>query len=207
MTKHCNYPNKQQQGHPKKYAYNPPHFSMSTHRPAQLHSEGRSKLHTSYRGLSMLKALLIYSCSISILVLILRKTPEFSLEDFLFSSSCSEQTLSTHASPSALFTATIIEKDCGATTSESYHVLIQNNKRKSVPIEVAHFSGAYTESHRGIDVCWMNDSTLTISYKGAKNHHIDKKTIDFWGFNLTIQVAEEKESSSIPCNESNFSTK
>lgn len=180
---------------------------MSTHRPAQLHSECRSKLHASYRGLSMLKALLIYSCSIAILVLILRGAPEFSLEDYLFSSSCSEQTISTHTSPSALFTATIIEKDCGATTSESYHVLIQNNKRKNVPIEVARFSGAYTKSHRGIDVCWMNDSTLTISYKDAKHHHIDKNTIDFWGFKLTIQVVEGKDSSSIPCNENNFSTK
>lgn len=184
-----------------------PHISMSTHRPTQFHFEGGFKLRASYRRLSMIKALLIYSCSMAILVLILRKTPAFYLEDFLFFSYCSEQTISTHISPSALFTATIIEKDCGATTSESYHVLIQDNKRKNSPIEVARFSGAFTESHRGIDTCWMDDSTLIISYKNAKHHYIDMSTIDLWGFRLAIQVAEGKKSSSIPCNDNNFSTK
>jgi len=144
---------------------------------------------------------------LSILTILFTVTPDISLEYLLSSPPCSEQKISTHTSPSALFTATIIGKDCGATTSESYHILIQNNKKKNVPIEVARFSGAYTESHRGIDVCWADDSTLIISYDRARDYFIDKNTIDFWGFKFTIQIAEGKDSSSIPCNESNFSTK
>lgn len=198
---------KQQKGHPEKYAYNPPYISMSTHRPAQLHFEGRFKRHATYRGLSMVKAILIYTCLLATLVLILQKAQNLSFEDLLSYSPCSEQTLSTHTSPSALFTATIIEKNCGALTSYSHHVLIQNKNKNNTPIEIARFLGAYTESNRGVAACWVDDSTLTISYDRLRNYFIDKNTIDFWGFKFTIQIAEGKDSASIPCNESNNSTK
>lgn len=84
----------------------------------------------STKGLFMLKALLYYICLFSILTTLFRVTPDVSIEDMIFSHSCQEQHVSSHTSPSSLFTATIVGRDCGATTSYSRNIMIESKDKK-----------------------------------------------------------------------------
>ena len=94
---------------------------------------------------------------------------------------CKDEILEEAASPDGKWTATVLTRDCGATTAEYMAVNLHDSKHKNLDVENEVFVTKYV--HR-LHVSWNGNDSLVLDCENCVAHEVEKK-MDKHG---TVQV-------------------
>ena len=85
---------------------------------------------------------------------------------------CKDKTLEETASPDGKWTATVLARDCGATTAEYMTVNLHDFEHKHLDPENDVFVTKYV---RRLHVSWHGNDTLVLNCENCVAHKIEKK--------------------------------
>jgi hypothetical protein len=85
---------------------------------------------------------------------------------------CKDEILEEAASPDGKWTATVLTRDCGATTAEYMAVNLHDSKHKNLDVENDVF---VTKHIHRLHVSWSGNDSLVLDCENCVAHEVEKK--------------------------------
>ena len=102
-------------------------------------------------------------------------------------------------SPDGSLMASVVEINGGATTDFAYEVTVARNWPLHWDHSVAGFYGAgRSDCANGVNIRWINNDTLSITYKNAKSTDVDQ-AVQMLGRTVHIIAKEGVDDPAAPC--------